>query len=100
MGPGKTRQGASPAPFPAPARLHRLSVAALVVSALLGAAAPALSEGTAPIPQADRLRPLDAAPFAAALAGLTAEREAALLALVSSRDLGGLNEALVAGEVT
>ena len=81
---------------------HRHPVPALLVAALLGVAAPApaLAEATALIPQADRLRPLDPAPFAVALAELTPEREAALLALVSSRDMAGLNAALVAGEVT
>jgi amidase len=84
---------------PAAARRRGLSVASVLVAALLAVAAPALAEGPV-IPQADRLRPLDPTPFTAALAGLTPEREAALLALVSSRDLAGLNAALVAGEVT
>mgnify|MGYP002398978715 CR=1 FL=1 len=74
---------------------------ALLAAALPGVTAPVPALAEQPvIPQADRLRPLDAAPFTAALAGLTPEREAALLALVSSRDLAGLNAALAAGEIT
>lgn len=95
------RKIAVPVHFPAPSRQHRLPVATLLVAALLGAGTPVPAPAEeSVIAQADRLRPLDPAPFATALGGLTPEREAALLALVSSRDLQGLNAALVAGDVT
>jgi amidase len=71
----------------------------LLVASLLGGAAQALAEEAVPIPQADRLRPLDPGPFTAALVGLKPEQEADLLALVPSSDLAARNAALVAGEV-
>lgn len=77
------------------------------LAAMLALAPPALADAAqlvpapaAEIPQAPRLRALDLAPFAAAIAGLTAEREAEILAMVSTADLATIQEALWDGSLT
>ena len=77
------------------------------LAAMLALAPPALADAAQPvapisgeIPQAPRLRTLDLAPFAEAIAGLTAEREAEILAMVSTADLATIQEALWDGSLT
>ena len=73
---------------------------ALAPPAFADAARPVAPPSAEIIPQAPRLRALDLAPFAEAIAGLTAEREAEILAMVSTADLATIQEALWDGSLT
>jgi amidase len=79
---------------------RRSWAAGLVLAVLLLASVPLPAAAETAIPQSERLRPLDPAPFADALAGLTADRAAAVFQLLSTQDLAGLNAALAKGEVS
>jgi amidase len=88
-------------PFSAVPNRAPFALAVLLTSSLVVAEAP---QPTAPpadgIPQAPRLRALDLAPFAEAIAGLPAGRAAEIRALIDTADLAALQEAMWEGKLT
>ncbi len=89
-------------PLSAALRGAPLALAALLAASLAAAQTPQPMAPPPPagIPQAPRLRALDLAPFAEAIAALSPGRAAEIRALIETSDLAALQEAMWEGRVT
>jgi amidase len=80
--------------------LRAAAVALLALAAGVGAPLHVAAQGSDAIPQTPRLRPLDTAPFAAAVAALTPDRAAEIRSLLATADLAALQDAMWEGRLT